>query len=64
MEKFNQVIPTFSVFKVTDMLYDLEYHFSTKALAEAYVAKRKFKLSRIEEIKINDIKSYERFLEC
>lgn len=64
MEKFNQVIPAFSIFKVTDLLYDLEYYFSTKALAEAYSVKRKFKLSKIEEIKINDINSYKEFLEC
>lgn len=64
MEKFKQVIPSFSVFKVTDLLYDLEYYFSTKELAELFVEKKNFKLSKIEEVKINNIDSYKEFLEC
>lgn len=64
MEKFKQAIPAFSVFKVTDLLYDLEYHFSTKELAELFAEKKNFKLSKIEEIKINNIDSYKEFLEC
>lgn len=64
MEKFDRVIPAFSIFKVKDLMYDLDYYFSTKELAEAYSVKKKFKLSKIEEIKINDINNYKEFLEC
>lgn len=64
MEKFDRVIPAFPVFKVKDLTCDLDYYFSTKELAEAYSVKKKFKLSKIEEININDIDSYKEFLEC
>lgn len=54
MGNFDKVLPSFSIFKVVDMLYDVEYYFSTRQLAEKYTEEREFKLHRIEEIKVNN----------